>query len=130
MRDFVTKSPYYSGRAFSNALTHVTTVIFLPANSFCKNLARTETNRSSRRREDPIFRHVNGLGTNKNSVMAIEGLRSQGRLCWRGQAAIYWTELDYAGTVLSHGIQSDSFRQGEIIIQQLLSILKEINLVS
>jgi hypothetical protein len=47
-----------------------------------------KTNPSSRRKGDPIFKHINGLRTNENLVMGPYRARNQERLCWRRPAAI------------------------------------------
>jgi hypothetical protein len=39
----------------------------------------------SRQRVDPISKHTNGDGTNKNLVMSSDTARNQDQLCWRGQ---------------------------------------------
>jgi hypothetical protein len=49
-----------------------------------------KTNLSSRRRGDPISKHIKGLGMNKYLVMGPERARNQERLCQRGPAAICW----------------------------------------
>jgi hypothetical protein len=46
-----------------------------------------KTNPTSRRRGDPIFKHISGLGININWVVGPDGARNQNRLCWRGPAA-------------------------------------------
>jgi hypothetical protein len=45
---------------------------------------------SSRRRVDPISKHINGLGTNTNFVMGPDGARNLQQLCWREPPVIYW----------------------------------------
>jgi hypothetical protein len=47
-----------------------------------------KTNLSSRRRGDAISERINGLETNRNVFMGLEGARNQERLCWRGQQQI------------------------------------------
>jgi hypothetical protein len=51
-------------------------------------------NPSSRRRDGPISRHINGLGTNKNMVVGPDGALNQEWLCWRRPAANYCSAQD------------------------------------
>jgi hypothetical protein len=41
------------------------------------NVAPTQNNPSSPRRGDPIFKHTNGFGTNKNLAICPDGARNQ-----------------------------------------------------
>jgi hypothetical protein len=53
-----------------------------------------KTNHSSPRTGDNISKLMNGLVTNRNSVIFPDGTQRQDGPCWRGPREIYWNGLE------------------------------------
>jgi hypothetical protein len=68
-----------------------------------------KTNPFSRRRGDPISKHINGLGKNKYLIMGPDRARNQEQLCSQG-SAIYWTGHAAQSTVVVRPLLSSKRR--------------------